>query len=29
MVLWGVMGGIKNGGFLKGRASNLRKWAVF
>ena len=29
MVLWGNMGGIKNGGFLKERAGNLMKCAVF
>ena len=28
-VLWGNMGGIKNGGFLKGRAGNLMKCAGF
>ena len=29
MVLWGNMGGIKNGGVLKGRAGNLMKCIVF
>ena len=29
MVLWGNMGGIKNGGFLKERAGNLMKYAGF
>ena len=29
MVLWGNMGGIKNGGFLKGRAGDLMKCTGF
>ena len=29
MGVWGNLGGIKNGGFVKGRAGNLMKYAVF